>query len=89
MSVIKEAMREGSHTYCELARMGAPMVLYLPHRLSTCLLSCLSLIERMHHLHFSLILQFFVLTLSVVQGYIDVGGELGLGWFHGPFKCLC
>ena len=24
--VIKEAMREASHTYCELARMGAPMV---------------------------------------------------------------
>lgn len=26
--VIKEAMREASHTYCELARMGAPMVHY-------------------------------------------------------------
>ncbi len=24
---IKEVMREGSHTYCELARMGAPMVI--------------------------------------------------------------
>ena len=24
--VIKEAMREASHAYCELARMGAPMV---------------------------------------------------------------
>ena len=26
--VIKEAMREASHAYCELARMGAPMVHY-------------------------------------------------------------
>ena len=25
---IKEAMREASHTYCELARMGAPMVTF-------------------------------------------------------------
>jgi arginine decarboxylase-like protein len=24
---IKEVMREGSHTYCELAHMGAPMVI--------------------------------------------------------------
>lgn len=27
IQAIKEAMREASHTYCELARMGAPMVL--------------------------------------------------------------
>lgn len=26
IQAIKEAMREASHTYCELARMGAPMV---------------------------------------------------------------
>jgi arginine decarboxylase len=26
IAIIKEAMREGSHLYCELAAMGAPMV---------------------------------------------------------------
>lgn len=40
----------------------------------------LPIIEVMHHLHFSSILHCCVLTVSVVQGYIDVGGGLGIDY---------